>query len=93
MRSNLHDPALDVGSIARALNTSPRTLNRAFAANGTTPMRWLWRQRLDAAHRALALDRARSVMDIAFSYGFSDVSHFNRVFRKAFGTSPRARRR
>ena len=93
MQANLRDPNLDVGTIARAIHTSPRTLNRAFAANATTPMRWLWRQRLDAARYALALDRARSVIDIAFSYGFSDVSHFSRVFKKAFGTSPRARRR
>ncbi|MBS0560907.1 MAG: helix-turn-helix domain-containing protein [Proteobacteria bacterium] len=90
LRANLDDPALDAATITRALNTSPRSLNRAFALEGTTPMRWLWLLRLDAAHRALATGRTRSVTDAAFAHGFNDVSHFSRAFRNAFGTPPRS---
>ncbi|MGR3715258.1 MAG: helix-turn-helix domain-containing protein [Thermohalobaculum sp.] len=90
LRANLADSALDVATIARALNTSTRSLNRAFALEGTTPMRWLWLLRLDAAHRALATGRARNVTDAAFAHGFNDVSHFSRAFRNAFDTPPRS---
>jgi AraC-like DNA-binding protein len=90
LRANLHDPALELTTIARALNTSTRSLNRAFALDGTTPMRWLWQLRLDAAHRALAAGRMRSVTDAAFAHGFNDVSHFSRAFRHAFGKPPRS---
>jgi len=93
LRANLHDTELTIETIARALNTSPRTLNRAFAGEGTTPMRWLWRQRLEACNRALADGRVASVTEAAFSFGFNDVSHFSRAFKKAFGKSPRVIRR
>ena len=59
MRANLDEATLDLGTIARRLNSSPRSLNRAFATQGTTPMRWLWRQRLEACNRALAEGRVR----------------------------------
>jgi AraC family transcriptional activator of tynA and feaB len=49
----LGDSSLDVESIARTQGISPRTLNCMFAAEGTTVMRWLWRQRLSASYRAL----------------------------------------
>jgi AraC-like DNA-binding protein len=35
-------------------------------------------------HRYLHL----TIIDIAFSAGFGDVSHFNRVFRRRFGDTP-----
>jgi len=91
--ANLHDPQLDIEMIASALNMTPRTLNRVFAAEGTTPMRWLWQQRLAASNRALAEDRIKSVTDASLSFGFSDVSHFSRAFKMAFGKSPRALKR
>jgi AraC-like DNA-binding protein len=32
------------------------------------------------------------IQDIAWSAGFSDVSHFNRLFRRRFGEKPSALR-
>jgi AraC-like DNA-binding protein len=87
---NLHDPELNIEAIASAQGIAPRTLNRIFAAEGTTPMRWLWQQRLGASYSALAEGRIRNVTDAALSFGFSNVSHFSRTFKTAFGKSPLA---
>lgn len=85
---NLANTGLDIDTIARARNVAPRTLNRLFASEGTTPIRWLWQQRLAASHRALAEGRVRRVTDAAFEFGFKDVSHFSRSFKAAYGRSP-----
>ncbi|MEW6641564.1 MAG: helix-turn-helix domain-containing protein [Pseudomonadota bacterium] len=90
MRARLGEPALDLDAIARAQNMAPRTLYRLFAADGTTPMRWLWQQRLAASFTALNEGRVTQVTDAAFSFGFSDLSHFSRAFKAAFGASPHA---
>lgn len=86
--ARLHETDLDLESIARAQNIAPRTLNRVFAAKGTTPMRWLWQQRLLASHRALSEGRVDSVTDAALGAGFSDLSHFSRAFKREFGCLP-----
>ncbi len=88
--ANLHDPRLDLETIAAAQNMSTRTLNRLFVGEGITPMRWLWRQRLSASFKALAERQVTRVTDAALDFGFSDLSHFSRAFKSAFGQSPRA---
>lgn len=86
--ANLDDPHLDLERIARSQDVAPRTLYRLFAAEGTTPIRWLWRQRLAASFEALSEGRISNVTEAALSYGFSDVSHFSRSFKAAFGYAP-----
>jgi len=90
MIAHLHEPGMDLETIARAQNMAPRTLNRVFATEGTTPIRWLWHQRLTASHRALTEGRVRNVTEAALNFGFSDLSHYSRAFKSAFGTSPHA---
>jgi AraC-like DNA-binding protein len=85
---HLDDCEMDVEKIAAAQRVSARTLTRVFAEHGTTPMQWLWKQRLEASHCALAEGRVRQVTQAAFQCGFSDLSHFCRVFKKAYGTTP-----
>jgi AraC-like DNA-binding protein len=86
--ANLHDPRLDLDTIAAMQNMAPRTLNRLFAAEGTTPIRWLWQQRLASSYRALAEGHFGNVTEVALSFGFSDMSHFSRTFKATFGQSP-----
>jgi len=47
-------------------------------------------QRLARAHRLLTDPRRteRTLTAIAFEVGFSDLSYFNRAFRRRFGATP-----
>jgi len=87
---HLQDPELTAERIARANHIAPRTLNRLFAADGTTPIRWLWQQRLSAGFTALAEGQVSQVTDAAMNFGFNDLSHFSRAFKKTFGCSPQS---
>ncbi|WP_063779965.1 helix-turn-helix domain-containing protein [Bradyrhizobium pachyrhizi] len=93
MLAHLHEAKLDAERIARSQSISARTLCRLFASEGTTPIRWLWQQRLNASYAALAEGHVCQVTDAAMTFGFSDMSHFSRSFKKAFGKSPHAMRR
>ena len=47
--AHLHESDLDLDTIAGAINVAPRTLNRVFAAESMTPIRWLWQKRLESS--------------------------------------------
>jgi AraC-like DNA-binding protein len=85
---NLHDAELSIESIARANNVSERTLSRIFVAESTTPIRWLWQQRLAASYKALVDGNVRQVTDAALNCGFNDLTHFSRSFKRTYGKSP-----
>jgi AraC-like DNA-binding protein len=86
--ANLDDAGMTIETIASVHNVAPRTLHRLFSVEGTTPIRWLWQQRLTASYKALAEGRVRQVTDAALSFGFTDISHFSRASKKQFGCSP-----
>ncbi|MNF66296.1 Transcriptional activator NphR [compost metagenome] len=88
MQANLGDPDLHIVSIASRHNISVRTLNRLFAAEGTSAIRWLWLQRLAASHKSLSEGRVRQVSEAALNCGFNDLSHFSKAFKKTYGIAP-----
>ena len=90
-RTRLRDPTLTVASVAAQLRLSPSTLHRAWAGEACSIAEWIWAQRLDASRRDLCDPGlgARSVSEIAFSWGFNDAAHFSRAFRARFACSAR----
>ncbi|MBN8746602.1 Transcriptional activator NphR [Xylophilus ampelinus] len=90
IRIHLDDAELDSDGIADALHVSPRTLTRVFSAQDTTVMQQVWKLRLEASFSALQEGRVRQVSQAAFQFGFSDLSHFSRAFKKCFGATPRS---
>jgi AraC-like DNA-binding protein len=89
--ANLRNPSISPRSIARALGCSVRHVHRAFEASGTTISQYIRIRRLDSCGRDLR-DPAcvhETVTEIAFRWGFAEVSHFSRSFKEHFGLSPR----
>lgn len=86
--SRLGDQDLTATLVARALNVSVRTLQRMFAANGTTVVTWIIRQRLEHSRHLLSAGACRGISDVALMCGFKSFSHFSRAFKAAYGVSP-----
>jgi AraC family transcriptional activator of tynA and feaB len=90
-RQNLHDAELTPQRVADRFGISVRTLHLRFAQIGETFGRWLLEHRLDACSASLRDENQRGVniSDIAYRWGFNDLSHFNKVFRARFDQTPR----
>jgi AraC-like DNA-binding protein len=91
------EPGLSVAAAAEAQGISPRYLQRLVQSTGMTFTEHVNELRLQWAFALLteAHDNERRISDIALDAGFSDISHFNRLFRSRFGDTPsrvRARR-
>ncbi|WP_433755694.1 helix-turn-helix domain-containing protein [Nocardia sp. CA-135398] len=80
-------------SIAAAHGISLRTLYNLFEGESESIAARVRRRRLEGARAQLATTNPPSVTDVTFSWGFSDVAHFSRVFRRHFGEPPSAVRR
>lgn len=95
LRPHLHEPHLGVEGMAKLLALSPSYVHLLFRGEGSSPMRWLWEERLQRARELLrdARQAGRSITEIAFELGFSDAAHFSRSFRARFGVTPSACRR
>jgi AraC-like DNA-binding protein len=91
IEGNLEKASLNSGRLARELGTSVRSLTRLFRLHGTTVEQFIWQRRLDATRHDLLDGRLahRTITEIAFARGFSDLSHFSRRFTQAYGQSPR----
>jgi AraC family transcriptional regulator len=84
---------LTLDDVAQAAGVSAFHLMRVFrASTGITPHQYLMRVRLLRA-MALLRDTATPIIDIAYDAGWSDLSNFNRAFRRDVGCSPGEYRR
>ncbi len=82
------DGRASIAEIARALNLSRNVFFRAFReSTGRTPYQWVLNQRIDHARRLLATTDL-PLAEIALTCGFSDQSHFTRLFGRVEGAPP-----
>ncbi len=87
VEDRLGDP-LTVDDLAAAATLSPFHFARVFkASTGLAPHEYVTSRRMERA-KSLLLSTWLSVPDVAYSVGFSNVSHFRRVFRRHTGFLP-----
>lgn len=90
IEENLSDPNLGPAMISREVGLSERYIRKMFAANDITLMGWIKDRRLQRCHQAISQGDGDyvSFAEIAYTYGFSEVSSFNRSFKAKFGVTP-----
>lgn len=92
IEEHICDEDLTPLQIAQGTGISARYLSEIFAAEGTSPMRWVRKRRLELCR--MEVERLNGgqqlICEIAYSMGFNNVSSFNRAFKAQFGYSPRA---
>lgn len=88
---HLLDDELTPLLIAQGIGISSRYLSEIFAAEGTSPMRWVRQRRLELCRMELERQTGGNqlICEVAYSMGFTNVSSFNRAFKAHFGQSPR----
>jgi AraC-like DNA-binding protein len=91
IESRLSDPALDAATAAKAAGVSVRYANALLAEENTSIMRLTWARRLARCRQALEdpLQNHRTLSEIAYGWGFSDMTHFGRSFKAMYDVLPR----
>jgi AraC-like DNA-binding protein len=87
---NLTDRQLSIDTVAGRHGITPRYVSMLFDGEATTFSEFVLAQRLNRVHRMLTDPQfsGRTVSSLAFETGFSDLSHFNRCFRRRYGATP-----
>jgi len=92
IEQRLADSTINSTMIANCVDTlSSRYINDLFADEGTSLMRYVWKRRLENCRKDMLdpVHAGHRLSDIAFRWGFNDLSHFSRAFKQQFGCSPR----
>lgn len=93
--ANLTNAHVTCEELAAAAGISVRYANQLLDAEQTSLQRLLFSRRIAKCQEALAdpTQTHRQISDIAYSWGFGDVSHFGRLFKSATGMTPRTYRK
>jgi len=87
---NVRRADLSAKAAAIYLGVTPRYVHLLFETEGLSFNKFVVERRLLCAYEMLFDSRRsdRTITAIAFAAGFSDLSHFNREFRRRFGMTP-----
>lgn len=91
IEDNLDNPDLDPEAVATACHISVGYLHKLFRGEGTSVSRLIRERRLEQCRRDLGSPHSRglAVGAIGAHWGFLDAAHFSKVFKDAYGVSPR----
>ena len=91
----LIEPGLKPDRVATETGISVRYANALLAEEHTSIERYIAERRLERCRSALedVAQSHRSIGEIAFNWGFSDLSHFGRRFKARYGLTPTDYRR
>jgi AraC-like DNA-binding protein len=89
LREHLHDLDLGVDDLQRAFHCSRSSVYRLFEADGGVA-RFIRRERLERCMHELMSPtlHPHRVSTVAVRWGYENPSHFNRLFKQAFGAAP-----
>ena len=95
IEQHLTDPALSIGQIADLHRISKRYLHWLFREEAMTVNEFIISRRLQGCRKELINPDAahRHVSQIAYAWGFANLSHFSKRYRAQFGESPTETRR
>ena len=90
IEARLCHPTLRPAAVAAAAGISVRYANALLSQEEFSVERYVLHRRLERCRRTLEdpAQSNRTISEIAFAWGFSDLSHFGRRFRKAYGMTP-----
>ena len=89
--SHFSDPELSLSKVAQSMCISTRYVQRLLKTSGTSFTAHVTELRLNHAFAVLTAHGKSDVRicDVALQAGFSDISHFNWLFRSRFGDTPK----
>jgi len=93
LRQHACDPALSVETAAAALKMSRRLVQQLLQEADTSFTQLVTAQRLRSSALRLTGATGIPVSEIAYQCGFTDVSHFNHLFKRRYGVAPSEYRR
>ena len=95
LRRHFADPDLSAAQVAAAIGVSRRYLHKLYADCGRSFRQDLVALRIEACLRAFADNQqaGKTIAEIAFGAGYTDISQFNRHFRRLQDATPTAVRR
>jgi AraC-like DNA-binding protein len=90
VRAHLREPRLSAAQIAAEHHISVRHLYKVLAASDVSLGDWIRTHRLEGCHNEIGAEGpVYPLASIARHWGFTDPSSFARIFRAAYGMSPR----
>ena len=87
IEKNIEDK-ISIEYLSSKLNVGRRSFDRRFVkATGNTPIEYAQRVKIEAAKKAFETNR-KTITEVMYEVGYTDVKAFREVFRKITGLSP-----